>query len=125
MVIFEETGGNPEEIVVVAVRRDHICSFVSDYHPAHVRSWTRENGQIQTVIQDVKANARLHCPEGKVIRTITFASFGNPGGVCGNLTTGSCHAPSTKSVVEKVRFLCKCWPSRPEFTPLIDGSLPF
>ncbi|CAA6655989.1 unnamed protein product [Spirodela intermedia] len=76
MVVFEETGGNPEEIAVVTVRRDNICTIVTEFHPAHVTSWARENSQIRT-------------------------SFGNPTGSCGSLKAGSCHATAAKSVVEK------------------------
>ncbi|MQM21984.1 hypothetical protein Taro_055029 [Colocasia esculenta] len=101
MIIFEETGGNPEEIVIITARRDNICSVVADYHPAHVKSWARQDNQIQSVVQDVKPRAELQCPDGKVISAISFASFGNPTGICGNLVKGSCDASSTKSVVEK------------------------
>ncbi|XP_078448276.1 beta-galactosidase 11-like [Wolffia australiana] len=101
MVVFEETMGNPEEITFVTVRRDNKCSVVSEFHPARVTSWARENSHVHAVVEDVKPRAQLKCDEGKVVNSVVFASFGNPGGACGNLTVGSCHAPATRSVVEK------------------------
>ncbi len=45
----------------------------------------------------------LQCPAGTVIKDITFASYGQPQGGCGQgevLTVGSCHAPSSQTIVE-------------------------
>lgn len=81
MVVLEETGGNPEEIVVVTVRRDNICAIVAG---------------------DVKPKAHLRCADGKIIHSIAFASFGNPTGSCGKLAAGSCHSPAAMSIAEKV-----------------------
>jgi hypothetical protein len=39
----------------------------------------------------------LSAPAGKVITSIDFASYGTPGGSCGNFTTGWCHSPSSMS----------------------------
>ncbi|PKU64525.1 Beta-galactosidase 11 [Dendrobium catenatum] len=102
LVVFEESGGNPEGIQIFTVRRDDICTYVSEYHPGVTKSWSRKEGQLRSVVEDVKPESHLKCPDNKVIQAITFASFGNPSGVCGNYTIGSCHAPQTKLVVEKV-----------------------
>ncbi|CAA6663225.1 unnamed protein product [Spirodela intermedia] len=80
MVVLEETGGNPEGIAVVTVRRDNICAIVTG---------------------DVKPKARLRCADSKIIRSIAFVSFGNPTGSCGQLAAGSCHSPAAMAVVEK------------------------
>ncbi|RWW37753.1 hypothetical protein BHE74_00057093 [Ensete ventricosum] len=102
MVVFEEHRGQPEDIQIVTVKRDNICSFVSEFHPPQVRSWAIKNSQIETVVNDAKPEATLSCIGEKVIRSIVFASFGNPSGMCGNFTVGSCHARQAKSVVEQV-----------------------
>ncbi|KAJ8490304.1 hypothetical protein OPV22_012025 [Ensete ventricosum] len=101
MVVFEEHGGKPEDIQIMLVKRDDICTVVSDLHPANVRSWSRKNSQIQSVDDDAKPEARLKCTGKKVIQSIDFASFGNPDGMCGNFTVGSCHTPQAKAVAEK------------------------
>ncbi|CAL9085747.1 unnamed protein product [Musa textilis] len=101
MVVFEEHGGKPEDIQIVTVKRDDICTVVSDVHPPHVRSWSRENSQIRSGDDDAKPEARLKCTGKKVIQSIDFASFGNPDGMCGNFTAGSCHTPQAKAVAEK------------------------
>ncbi|PKA46168.1 Beta-galactosidase 11 [Apostasia shenzhenica] len=102
IVVFEEAGGNPDGIQIFTARRDDICTFVSEYHPGAIRSWARQQGQIRSIAEDVKPEAHLKCPDRKVIQAVTFASFGNPSGMCGNYTVGSCHAPRTHNLVEKV-----------------------
>lgn len=42
----------------------------------------------------------LACRVG-VIDSIAFASYGTPTGACGDLSQGSCHAPTSMAVVEK------------------------
>ncbi|RWW05136.1 hypothetical protein BHE74_00055296 [Ensete ventricosum] len=105
MVVFEEHGGKPKDIEIVTVKRDNICTFVSAQHPAQIGTWSREDSQIRSAVGDAKPEARLECGEKKVIRSIVFASFGNPDGMCGNFTVGSCHTTQAKSVVEKVNGL--------------------
>jgi len=101
LVIFEEIGGNPEEITILTVSRDTICSFITEYHPPHVKSWQRNNGLIQAVVDDMKPKAQLKCPDHKVIVNVDFASFGDPLGACGNFTTGTCTSFESKEVVEQ------------------------
>ncbi|XP_010941318.1 beta-galactosidase 11 [Elaeis guineensis] len=101
LVIFEEHGGKPEGILIVTVKRDNICTVVTEFHPPTIKSFSREDNEIKTLVQDVKPRAYLKCDDNKVIRSIAFASFGNPTGACGNFTVGTCHSPQAASVVEK------------------------
>jgi hypothetical protein len=48
---------------------------------------------------DEGGSLTLNCPAGEVITEVNFASYGTPGGSCGSLTTGSCNAGSSISVV--------------------------
>ena len=43
----------------------------------------------------------LTCASGMYISSIEFASFGNPSGDCGSYSTGSCHSPASKAMIEK------------------------
>ncbi|MEJ8803469.1 glycine-rich protein [Pontibacter sp. H249] len=45
---------------------------------------------------------QLTAPQGAVITSITFASYGTPTGTCGNFSIGSCHAVNSKSIVESL-----------------------
>jgi len=45
------------------------------------------------------ATLNLSCPPLQTIRSITFASYGNPTGACGSFTPGPCNASSSSSVV--------------------------
>ncbi|KAL6957924.1 beta-galactosidase [Sarracenia purpurea var. burkii] len=101
LVVFEETGGNPDGIEVLTVNRDTICSFITEYHPPNVKSWKKEEGRFQTVVDDVKSGAHLTCSDGKVIKSVEFASFGNPDGICGNYIQGNCSSPNSRKIAEK------------------------
>ncbi|KAF8406609.1 hypothetical protein HHK36_008698 [Tetracentron sinense] len=101
LVVFEETGGNPDEIKVITANRDTICSYITEYHLPHVKSWKREDSKIHAVVDDMKPKAHLKCPNHKVIVAVNFASFGDPLGVCGNYTTGTCSSPNSKKVTEQ------------------------
>lgn len=105
LVIFEEQGGNPEGLLIVTVKRDNICTFVSDLNPPRLDSFSREDSEIKNLAEEVGPTAYLKCDGKKVIRSIVFASFGNPAGSCGNFTVGTCHARQTGSIVEKVILL--------------------
>ncbi|KAI8533177.1 hypothetical protein RHMOL_Rhmol11G0276800 [Rhododendron molle] len=100
MILFEETGGNPQGIEVLLVNRDTICSFISEAHPPSVKTWQKEGGQM-TVLEDVKSGAHLTCPDDKVIKSVDFASFGDPSGSCGNFAEGKCTSPNSERVVAK------------------------
>ncbi|KAG6653492.1 beta-galactosidase 13-like [Carya illinoinensis] len=101
LIILEEEKGNPEDIELVLVNRDTICSFVTEYHPPHVKSWQRKDSKIRPVVDIVKPAAQLHCPNHKKIVAVEFASFGDPYGSCGSFFTGKCSASITKEVVEQ------------------------
>ncbi|KAF6166452.1 hypothetical protein GIB67_038189 [Kingdonia uniflora] len=101
LVLFEEEQGNPNEVMVMTVNRDTICSVVSEYHSAHVKSWERQDSHIRSVADDMTPKAHLKCANHKKIIRVDFASFGDPTGVCGNFTMGTCNSPSAKNVVEQ------------------------
>lgn len=102
MVLFEETGGNPQGIEVLLVNRDTICSYISEAHPPSVKTW-KKDGDGMAVVEDVKSGAHLTCPDDKVIKSVDFASFGNPSGSCGNFVVGNCTSPNSENVVAKVK----------------------
>ncbi|KAJ4803916.1 Beta-galactosidase [Rhynchospora pubera] len=102
LVIFEEHTGNPKDILIMTVKRDNICTFVSEQNPALSKSWSRKDGQLKTKGDDLSPAATLTCPDKKIINKVVFASFGNPLGMCGNFTAGSCHTPKAISLVEKL-----------------------
>jgi hypothetical protein len=101
LVLFEEEGGRPDGIMVLTVKRDNICTFISEDNPAHIRSWERQDSRLTAVADDLSPRAVLACPPKKTIQQVVFASFGNPQGICGNYTVGSCHAPRAQEVAEK------------------------
>ncbi|CAF1706391.1 unnamed protein product [Brassica oleracea var. botrytis] len=102
LVIFEEEPNvKPELIDFVIVNRDTVCSYIGEEFTPSVRHWTRKNDNVQAITDDVQLTANLKCSGTKKISAVEFASFGNPDGICGNFTRGSCHAPVTKQVVEK------------------------
>ncbi|KAL2476996.1 Beta-galactosidase 13 [Forsythia ovata] len=102
LVVFEETGGNPEQIEILTVNRDTICSAISEDHPPHVRSWERKDKQFRAVVNPVKTGAHLTCPDNKVITVVEFASFGDPDGACGSFYLGKCVSPIARKVAEQL-----------------------
>lgn len=74
LVILEEENATPENVEIVLVNRDTICSFITQYHPPNVKSWERKNKQFRAVVDDVKSGAHLRCPQHKKIAAIEFAS---------------------------------------------------
>ncbi|XP_073027816.1 beta-galactosidase 13-like [Primulina eburnea] len=100
LVIFEETGGNPDNIEILTVNRDTICSVITEYHPPHIKTWERKNNQFRAVVDPVKA-AHLTCPDKKVISTVEFVSFGEAEGACGAFVRGKCDSSKAHKVVEE------------------------
>ncbi len=47
-------------------------------------------------------SATLRCPEGRIIDSVAFASYGTPTGACGSFAVGACHAESSQTVVESL-----------------------
>ncbi|KAK6143371.1 hypothetical protein DH2020_023719 [Rehmannia glutinosa] len=100
LVVFEETGGNPEKIEILTVNRDTICSVITEYHPPHVGTWERKNNQFRAIVDPIKAS-QLTCPDNKVITKVEFVSFGEPEGACGNFQPGKCDSPKAHKLVEQ------------------------
>ncbi|KAL0454083.1 UNVERIFIED_CONTAM: Beta-galactosidase 13 [Sesamum latifolium] len=91
IVVFEETGGNPEKIDILVVNRDTICSVISEYHPPSVRSWERKGDGLRALVNPVR-EAELTCPDNKVIKKVEFVGFGEVDGACGAFKPGKCNA---------------------------------
>lgn len=90
LVLFEEMGGDPLSITVNTISVAHICGNVAEsFSPSPFSKRTQPSVQLQ-------------CHEGEAISSIKFASYGNPIGDCENYALGSCHAVSSKAVIEKV-----------------------
>ncbi|CAA0810768.1 Beta-galactosidase 13, partial [Striga hermonthica] len=100
LVVFEETGGNPEKMEIVTVNRDTICSVITEYHHPHVKTWERKNNEFRNITDPIKA-AYLTCPDHKVIDKVEFASFGNSDNACGSFKPGSCDSTAVHDLVEK------------------------
>jgi hypothetical protein len=49
------------------------------------------------------AKATLTCPQGQIISSVSFASFGTPTGTCGNFMKGTCDAVAS---VTRVQSIC-------------------
>jgi len=99
LVLFEETGGNPEKITFATKQIASVCSYASESHPLHVDLWNSdaESGR------KVEPVLFLECPyPNLVISSIKFASFGTPQGTCGNFKHGNCSSNKALSVVQKV-----------------------
>ncbi|XP_057415650.1 beta-galactosidase 9 [Lotus japonicus] len=102
LVIFEETGGNPFRISVKLHSARIVCAKVSEshYQPLHKLM------NADLIGQEVSANSmipelHLRCQDGRIISSITFASYGNPEGSCQSFSRGNCHAPSSMAIVSK------------------------
>ncbi len=46
------------------------------------------------------ASVTLTCPQGQIIDSVTFASYGTPSGTCGSLAVGTCNAASSATTVQ-------------------------
>lgn len=88
LVLLEEVGGDPTGISLRKRQVDTVCAHVSQDHPTGNSSTSPE--------------LRLQCSSGQHISSISFASFGNPTGYCGNFIKGSHDAGSSTSLVENV-----------------------
>ena len=77
---------------------------VSFQHPKPVHfSWRRDGGVQCAKAPESPQGLRVSCgPTGGVIDNVLFASFGNPTGGCGRYRVGSCHAPNSQPLVEKL-----------------------
>lgn len=94
-----------EELVFHPARYlDLSDASVSFQHPKPVHfSWRRDGGVQCAKAPESPRGLRVSCgPTGGVIHRVLFASFGNPTGGCGRYREGSCHAPDSQHVVEKL-----------------------
>lgn len=98
LVLFEELGGDPTKISLVTRSVTSVCADVTEYHP-NIRNWQIENyGRAE---EFHKPKVHLHCGPGQSISSIKFASFGTPSGTCGSFQQGTCHAPTSYTILEK------------------------
>lgn len=51
---------------------------------------------------DEGSSTTLSCPDGEIIDSVVFASYGNPEGTCGAFTLGDCQSGSSKSMVQSL-----------------------
>ena len=98
-MLFEEVGGNIARISLVKRRRAHVCASTFEHHPM-IDNWQTESAVDMTKLHESKI--RLHCGHGQSISAIKFASFGTPFGGCGSFRQGTCHAPNSVELIEKV-----------------------
>jgi hypothetical protein len=92
LVLFEEMGGNPQQITVNTVYVRTVCRNVNELSAPPLQSEEKE------------PTVHISCEEGKYISAVEFASYGNPMGNCMSFGFGSCHAVSSESVVKQVRM---------------------
>lgn len=102
VILEEEEGGKPEEILIQLVDRDTICSYITEHHPPPVKAWEYKNKQLQPAYGAPIPVAGLHCTTNKVITQVECASYGTPVGFYGAYNLGNCTSPVTQEVVEKV-----------------------
>ncbi|KAJ3702733.1 hypothetical protein LUZ61_006438 [Rhynchospora tenuis] len=98
MVVFEELGGDANKISLVKRSVSTVCADVSEWHP-NIRNWQIESSGQPEEIR--RAKVHLHCARGQNISEIKFASFGTPLGTCGSFQKGTCHSPSSNTILEK------------------------
>ncbi|PUZ65878.1 hypothetical protein GQ55_3G260700 [Panicum hallii var. hallii] len=84
LVLFEEMGGDPQQITVNTVSITRVCGHVNELSASSLHS------------QDNEPAVDISCQEGKQISAIEFASYGNPVGDCTSYGIGSCHAGSSE-----------------------------
>ncbi|KAF2300591.1 hypothetical protein GH714_014218 [Hevea brasiliensis] len=98
LVLFEEVGGDPRQIVFAAKQIGSLCSHVSESHPLPVDMWNTDSeaGKKSGPVLS------LECPHpNQVISSIKFASFGTPHGTCGSFSHGQCSSSNALSIVQK------------------------
>ncbi|XP_022961111.1 beta-galactosidase 7-like [Cucurbita moschata] len=78
LILFEEIGGNPEQVSVQTVTIQTICGHANE-----------------------GSTLELSCQGGHIISEIQFASYGNPGGKCGSFTQGLWNVSNSILLVER------------------------
>ncbi|KAG7028750.1 Beta-galactosidase 9 [Cucurbita argyrosperma subsp. argyrosperma] len=102
LVLFEETGGNPLEIVVKLYSTGVVCGQVSESNYPPLRKLSADytsDGEILS--SGTNPEMFLHCDDGHVISSIEFASYGTPQGSCKEFSRGRCHSTNSLSVVSQ------------------------
>ncbi|KAJ6711463.1 BETA-GALACTOSIDASE RELATED [Salix purpurea] len=89
LVVFEEWGGDPNGISLVRREVDSVCADIYEWQPTLMNYQMQASGNVN---KPLRPKAHLSCGPGQKIRSIKFASFGTPEGVCGSYRQGSCHA---------------------------------
>ncbi|KAG6782092.1 hypothetical protein POTOM_011480 [Populus tomentosa] len=89
LVVFEEWGGDPNGISLVRRDVDSVCADIYEWQPTLMNYQMQASGKVN---KPLRPKAHLSCGPGQKIRSIKFASFGTPEGVCGSYRQGSCHA---------------------------------
>lgn len=103
LVLLEETGGNPFGISVKLHSSSIVCAQVSQsYYPPLQKLVNADLIGQQVSSNDMIPEMQLRCRDGHIISSISFASFGTPGGSCHSFSRGNCHAPNSSSIVSKV-----------------------
>ncbi|PWA50766.1 beta-galactosidase 14 [Artemisia annua] len=102
LVVYEESSGNIDGVVINTVNRDVICSYMFEDYPPNLNNWRIEGDVLKSIVDNPKAEANLICDDAqKIIKEIQFVGYGNPWGSCGSYMQGTCQAPNAKIVVEK------------------------
>jgi hypothetical protein len=103
IVLFEETGGDPTKISLELHYTRTVCSQVSENDYPPLLAWSDQDILNKEVsVSSIPPQGYLHCDDGHVISSITFASYGTPSGSCQKFSQGKCHAANSLSLVTEV-----------------------
>ncbi|KAK4778053.1 hypothetical protein SAY87_018240 [Trapa incisa] len=98
LVVFEESGGDPNGINLVRRDVDSVCADIYEWQPTLMNYQMLASGKVN---KPLRPRAHLSCSQGQKISSVKFASFGTPGGACGSYHQGSCHAFHSYDVFQK------------------------
>lgn len=93
-MLFEELGGDASKISLLRRSVTGVCGEAVEHHFKNESYIIESNEEADSV--------HLQCNPGQVISAIKFASFGTPSGTCGSYQKGTCHAPDSHAILEKV-----------------------
>ena len=99
LIVFEELGGDASKIALMKRAVKSVCADADEHHPT-VENWHNESLSGSEKLH--QASVHLQCAPGQSISKIEFASFGTPSGICGSFLKGTCHAPNSQAILEKV-----------------------
>lgn len=94
LVLFEELGGDASKISLLRRSVTGICGEAVEHHVKNESYIIESSGESDSL--------HLQCNPGQIISAIKFASFGTPLGTCGSYQKGTCHAPDSHAILEKV-----------------------